>query len=421
MASKWSADGQEVENSARALLGEMNQFMSLENGTVTTRMGHYAFLADALYGLAKHHYAIDDDTIFREFENSIREQFKRDGKLSDPKRLMAEFDQRCQKLLAVQSSFILITSIGLRRGVPKFRIINGCAIKFHRELPKKYQKARSKFLEIKNPINVNAENDGYLFVVCRVKGINALTAFNAGLEALAIYRALCQLQFARRINVFGGPGMTPKYSSELAFRLGNIHTMHLENGSGATETMWHQDLPNFYKPTNVTRIDVVEKRMGQMLRKLNGAPDGYRKFCGRVLLAFAEALDTNDGEARFVKLWLCLELLTGADDAKRIIKRVSFFYAEQEISSAQLQALRAARNSHVHAGTKPARMDLKNFRLAEFVEHLLVFVISNHFKFTRESQWHDFMSTTTDVKSIDEQIERLRLVKKFTKASEVED
>ncbi|MFS2140386.1 hypothetical protein [Duganella sp. Dugasp56] len=100
--------------------------------------------------------------------------------------------------------------------------------------------------------------------------------------------------------------------------------------------------------------------------------------------------------------------MTGADDAKRIIKRVSFFYADQEVAQAQLLSLRRDRNSHVHAGAKPERLGTKNFQLSVFVEHLLVFIISNHFKFENSAKWHKFMSTTSDAQSIDEQIARLK-------------
>lgn len=419
MAARWWVDGLTMENYARALMGEIAPLMSVEDGKVSILMGQYEFLSDSLFGLLEHGYAIDHTTLFHAFEDALRECFKVDQKLSAPKKLAAEFDKKCGKLLSKQSEFILITSINLKVGVFQARSIRGCALKFYRNLPRKYVKGRNTLLAIKNSINVNVENDGYLFVEVKTRNINDRTAFEFATEALAIYRAIYQLFFSNPIQMFAGPEMSHKYPSDLALKLGNIHTMHLESGESAADAHWFEDHPNFSEPINVSDIAGLDKNVAKMLRKLTNWSQEYRGFCERILLAFADAMDTRDPEAHFVKLWLCLELLTGADDAKTIIKRVSFFYAQQDIAAAQLRALRAARNSHVHAGATPGRMDLKNFRLGVFVEHLFVFALANHFKFSRISQWHDFMSTTTDGKSIAEQIARLKMVRKFASPAEI--
>jgi hypothetical protein len=416
MASHWQVDGQAMENSALALMADMVQYMSVSDSGVGILMGEYEFLQDALFGLIRHNYVIDDDTLFRMLEESLRAHFIAD-KLPDAKKLLAEFDRRCGKLLSKQAEYVLITTAGMRGRLPKSRVINGCSIKFHAKLPKKYLSARDKLLKIKNPINVNVENEGYAFVEARVKSPTGTTAFMVAAEALAVFRALWQLHFGKNVQLFAPSGSAAKYPSDIAIKLGNVHTMHLPDGSAAGEMHWFEEAPNYSKPINIKEPEVIEQRVGKMLRKLEWSSQEYRAFCTRILLAFAEAICTNDLEARFVKLWLCLELLTGADDAKRIIKRVSFFYADQDVAKAQLLALRGARNSHVHAGAKPGRLGMKNFQLSMFVEHLLIFIISNHFKFTNSAQWHEFMSTTTDAKSIDEQIARLKMVKKFAAPS----
>lgn len=420
MTTRWSVDGLAVENHALTLMREITQYLSLHNGSVSIQMGQYEYLADALFGLIDHGYTIDDDTLFDELEESLRAIFKTDGTLSDAKKLLRELDRRCGILLANQSDYVLITSVSVHGGIPKARNINGCIINFHEFLPEKYRQARESLLQIPNPAKVNCENDGYLFVEVLVKSVNERTAFLTAAEALAVFRALCQLHLSKSVQMFLGPGLRHKYPTELAFRLGNIHTIHLPSGDKADEVHWYENLPNLSKPGKINQLQVIDERLDRQLLKLEAASREYRQFCLRSLHAFAEALDTRDAEAQFVKLWLCLELLTGADDAKQIIKRVSFFYGDQQVAAAQLRALRAARNSHVHAGAKPARMDMKNFRLAIFVENLLTFAIGNHFGCERASEWHEFMNTTTDVKSIDQQILRLEMVKKFSKPNNVE-
>lgn len=413
MATRWYVDGLPVENLARDLMTEMASSMSLVNGQVSMNVGEFDFLADSLFGLIEHHYSIDDETLYGEFLAALRECFRADEKLSDAKSLLARFDKRCGALLSKRSDYVFISSLNLAGALPKARTINGCLIKFHRTLPRHFRKARATLLQVKNPIKVNDENEGYLFVEVRVSGVNDLAAFEAAMEALAIYRGLVQLHVAKKISLFAGPSLSHRYPAEATVKLGNIHTMHRVGGEPAREAHWYEDFPNASPPTTIAKFKDADDRIGRMLQKIQRAPLEYQEFCTKFILAYTNAMDTRDEEAKLVKFWLCLELLTGADDAKNIIKRIAFFYSNQKLVTAQLRALRAARNSHVHAGTKPVRLSLKNFMLVEFIENLIVFVVSNHFKFETRQQWWDFMSTTTDIKSIDQQISRLKMVKKF--------
>lgn len=418
MVSKWCTDGIAMDNFARILMAEMAKDMSVTGESVGIRVGQFEFLSDALFGLIKHDYSFDDDTLFKFFTTALKTYYKKDQKLSNATNFLREFDKECGNALSKQQEFSFISALGVKELVPLSRVIDGCSIRFHRELPKKYRVSRARLLSIHNLINVHLENEDYIFVEIRTSSFNAHTAFSMAREALAVYRALWELHLGKKISLFTGPGLH-KFPAEASLKIGNLHTVHCPDGSAATEAHWYEDTPQSNPPIYIRDPNPAEASIGKMLKKLARASKEYQVFCRKALLAYMDALDTSDREAKFVKLWLCLELLTGADDAKSIIRRVAFFYTDQEIVTAQLRALRAARNSHVHAGTKPLRLDVKSFKLCEYVEQLLSFVIYNHFKFVTSSQWHDFMSTTTDVKSIDEQIRRLKMVKRFAAPRQV--
>ena len=114
-----------------------------------------------------------------------------------------------------------------------------------------------------------------------------------------------------------------------------------------------------------------------------------------------------------MKLWLTLELITDADDAKTIIKRVSFFYKDRAVEKAILQSLRGARNDNVHAGEELPNVELKNFQLCKYIELLLRFFLENPFKYEKLHELRTFISSKTEVSAIDDEIKRLKLVKKF--------
>ncbi|MBV6323736.1 hypothetical protein [Duganella violaceipulchra] len=253
-------------------------------------------------------------------------------------------------------------------------------------------------------------------VVIRVRAINDLTAFTEAMDSLSIYRGLWQLHIQKKIALFSMIS-DETHSSGAVVKVGNIHTVHLPDGSMTRSAHWHEDASNHEKPIEIKGFDVIEKKVGALIAKLNKATNQYHNFCGKALLSYVAAIDKVDQEARFVALWLCLELITGADDAKEIIRRTAFFFAEGDVAKAQLRSLRAARNSHVHAGVKPGGIDVKNFQMCVFVEALLGFIIINHFKFSKASEWRDFMSTATDLGTIDQQMARLRLVKRLVTLS----
>lgn len=421
MNTRWCADRLDATNHAKILMADMAQYMEVNNGSVAIKMGRFEFCADALLGLIEHHYSIDDETLLEELEASLRESFKTDNKLSNPQKLLREFDSRCGKLLSSQSDFIFISSIGIRNVTPSPCVIKGCSIQFHAALPEKFKEARQRLLKISNPIKVNAENENYIFVEVQVKAVNDASAFAMATEALAIYRSLLQLRFEKTISMFSGPNGNHTYPADAIAKMGNIHTIHRTDGSAVREAHWAEDTPNLAPPAKFKDFDSAQVKLNHMLEKMSQSPIEYQEFCRKTLVNYSNALDTTDPQAKFVKLWLCLELLTNSDTAEHIIKRTAFFYADGGIAKAELRSLRAYRNSHVHGGKQLPRMGMKNWTLCTFIETILHFVISNHFQFSKPSQWHEFMSSTTDIASIDEQISRLELVKKFTTPSPEEE
>ncbi|PIL39200.1 hypothetical protein CR103_14025 [Massilia psychrophila] len=396
-------------------MAEMALSMSLTNGRVSIAVGDYEFYADALFGLLDHSYTIDEETLYREFESAVRDLFRESDSFSDPKKLLLKFDKRCGALLAKKSTFVVITSVNLKDAVPRGRTVNQCAIRFHKTLPRKFRSARAALLKVENSVGINVENDGYLFVEVTVTAVNDYTAFEMAMEALAVYRGLIQLHVSKTINQFAGPTLAHRYPAEPQLKLGNIHTVHTAEGGPIQNAHWFEETINKDPAIEGENFAAADDGVRRFLRKMTNSSPEFSQFCTKFIAAYTTALDTRDADAKLVRFWLCLELLTGADDAKNIIKRIAFFYSNQEVVVAQLKALRSARNSHVHAGAKPPRVALKNFVLVGFIENLIVFVVSNHFKFDNRQQWWDFMSTTTDIKSIDEQIARLRMVKKFAR------
>ena len=67
----------------------------------------------------------------------------------------------------------------------------------------------------------------------------------------------------------------------------------------------------------------------------------------------------------------------------------------------------------MHAGVKPLNVELKNYNLCFYIENILKFLILNPFKCEKFDTILKFISSPTELNTIDQQIENLHMVKKF--------
>lgn len=415
MAIAWKVEKTEVSSLAKCLMEDIEDDLSLgESGKVSTRMGNYQFLADSLFGLIEHKFPLESSVLYKIFEESIRECFAQSESLSDEKILLKIFGLKCEKLLRSKKDFVLLTSVNISlKENPKPRNIDGCQISFYKKIPIKYRESRLNLITtVKNKLDIYSENEGYQFVVIKICAADAMTAYSNAMNAFDIYRGLCQVNIQKNLG-FLASSARQMYNSDCRLKMGNIHTLHLPDGSQAMKAYWIEDVANFSEPRNMNDFPEIDRRVGKVLSKFNKFDKEYRDVCVKALTGYVSAISKEDQESRFLSLWLCLELLTGADSADNIIKRICFFYEDREFHVATLLALRRARNSHVHAGISPLNIEIKNFRLVTFVERMLVRFLSNNFRFSTPRQFFDFVSLNTDVEVINDQISKLKLVKKF--------
>ncbi|SQH75605.1 conserved protein of unknown function [Shewanella benthica] len=66
--------------------------------------------------------------------------------------------------------------------------------------------------------------------------------------------------------------------------------------------------------------------------------------------------------------------------------------------------------TNICAGVKPLNVEMKNFNLCLYIEDLFRFFINNPFKYDNLQKVIDFISLPTDLQTIDQQIENLKMV-----------
>jgi len=132
----------------------------------------------------------------------------------------------------------------------------------------------------------------------------------------------------------------------------------------------------------------------------------YGKEIEAAIIRYVRALDSQDYNVAFVKLWSLLEFLTSTlrDGYDRTIKRTVFQFADRDYNKQVLEHLRQYRNNSVHLGTGENDIDTHIYQLKGYVEQLLKFHIGNHFKFDNLSEAAKFMDLTPDIEALNKQI-----------------
>ena len=404
MQIKWDKDHCPV-----SLIKEIKSNLSLTtDGKVSYQIG-IDFYFDALFGKVIHSYNLDYDVLYNEFTLSITDTFKANN-LSKPNEILNNFKTRCDDILRNKDKYILVTSINLKNTyLPKRRKINDCTLSFSKDIPAKYMKARQKLLEEHAELSLS-EQEEFLFVSISVQASNIKTAYMNAMGALDILRAVWQLGFRKNIN-FLAASKEHEYPTDSIISLGQMHSLHLDNGKEAWKRAWYEPRYQTTQPTTFKEFALAEANLDALLSKIRRSP--FREHLNNSLISYINALDQNEQEFRFIKLWSALEKLVKTDDSKMLIKRVSFFYDKREETKEILESLRKARNINAHSGIKPFNVEMKNFQMCKYLDDLLRFFIHNPFKYKSIHKIIDFISLPTEHETIDEQISNLNMVKKF--------
>jgi len=391
------------------LLKDIKSNIFLNNeGNVSYKIG-IDFSIDAMFGKVIHGFSLDHTVLYNEFKNSVTDAFK-DNRLSNPDSILLKFKLRCEKNIRNQNKYFLVTSISLKNThLPKRRSINNSVISFSKEVPARYVKSRKKLFLQHSDLNLS-EQENFLYVTVSIRASDINTAFKNGIANLDIIRAAWQIGFRKNTN-FLAANKEKEYPTESIVALGQVHTLHIGTGKEAWAGLWYE--PNFKRKEAITVKDfrVTELNLTSLLKKIRMNP--FSDHVCESLRSYINALDQSEQEFRYMKLWSVLEKLLKSDETKILIKRISFFYADRALHKEILDSLRKARNINAHSGVKPFNVEMKNFSLCRYLDDILKFFIFNPFKYNNLQQNIDFISLSTELQTIDEQIKNLYSVKKF--------
>ena len=301
-------------------------------------------------------------------------------------------------------------NINFSNDLPKYSI-NGCSIRFYKHLPKKYRKARKSMLSEVSSWLIDEDESFSYYVVAHISDKTAHEAVEKMLDAIDLLRGIWNLHTNKSMVLsFGG---RKKPINQIT--IGALHTLHDKNGAKLTDTFWYE--PEHYK--NHSKVDFSKssyktleftKNVRKALRK-----NSYRENVESAIIRYTRALDSQDYNAVFIKLWSVLEGLTHTlkDSYDKTIKRAVFQYSDREYNRQVLEHLRQYRNRSVHLGAGENDIDTHVYQLKSYVEQLIRFHITNHFKFESMSEAARFMDLQPDKGALKKQIKLCQAGIKF--------
>ena len=406
MSVKWK-----TKNAAppRALIKEAASVIRAtgDKGTSLT-IGHSDFVCDALLGTIEHPYDLAAEVLHRHLLHVIA-QAPRNQNTIDPEIITKEFKRRCEEHLRKHFQYVLVTTVSLNKDQNlKRRHVDSCRVEFHRVVPKKYQTSRTKVIA-QHYTHELVEKEQFLCACVHVNAPDERTAFNRAMRALDLLRSLWQLAHRRPINFLASAAHL-EFPSDALMGLGPLHTLHRPTGAALPTTLWFERPYQPMPPTGVPDLAATEASLTQLLSLLRRNP--YVDHMTVALRSYISAVDQHQQQFRFLKLWVTLEALLKTDQAKLLIRRASFFYENREYQRALLWSLRDARNFTAHKSGEAEGMEMKNFQFAEIIRHILMVFLRNPFREERVDKILEMLSIS-DEQSIDEQIMRLRKIKRL--------
>jgi hypothetical protein len=201
-----------------------------------------------------------------------------------------------------------------------------------------------------------------------------------------------------------------------AFILGPIHTLHMPDGSPATDAWWYE--PSYRAPVDVWRDTHHLPKMlafaGKTRTQLRRLP--YRDTIISALLRYSRALDSNDWNTAFLQLWSILELLTGTtanESHKTTVKRTAFAFKDFDFAYQSLLHLRSYRNAAIHSAEEGANIEPMMYQAKNAVEGLLNFHLRHAGNFASLGAAIEFLDSPADKSIVEKNIRNLIKVRRY--------
>lgn len=328
-----------------------------------------------------------------------------------PADFLAAANSELTALLATsEQQYRFLTTISVRKqDTPRTLSCLGTNIRFlEKGFPRKF--APRADLIRKHPTGLKETPTSYCSLVVSAKAKSPAAAVHKALRAVDLQRALWCLMTNPQMEIsFGSFSVNPIN----IVRLGGYHTLHLPDGSPASEGMWFE--PAFV-PTKVAEFSkpaVIQKNTQWAFRRLRMS--SYSEQLVSALIRYVRAFDESDANTAFIRLWSALESLVspGVADYEKLVRRCAFLFQEGAFHRQMLEHLREYRNGTVHSGELSDRARTLCFQLQLYFSALVWFHLRNASFFDSLDEANRFLDSPASAAEINRQLQLTRKALRF--------
>ncbi len=187
-----------------------------------------------------------------------------------------------------------------------------------------------------------------------------------------------------------------------AIFLGPIHTFHKPSGEVEGGQFWYE--PGLQRDTTLLQLDAEEAETLKTAAKIRAMlrRHAYREAMENAFVRYARAMDSIDHDMTIQKLWSLLEFLTdtGLASYDTTVRRVRFLYKDDRFTGQVLEHLRRYRNRSVHGGHSGGDVESEVYQVKRYVEAMLEYHLSNHYKFCSVAQACEMLDLPTDASQL---------------------
>jgi hypothetical protein len=194
-------------------------------------------------------------------------------------------------------------------------------------------------------------------------------------------------------------------------RLGPIQLLHSRTGAVDPNRVFYE--PDFRDEIEPYRLDVVPKQMDACLKgfcwTLKHSPIG--DIIDKSIRQYNAAMSNHDESLCLIRLWSCLEILTGTTRAetKDTVRRASFFSKDYDYRRRKLALIADLRNSYVHSGTEITMVDHLVMDLKVYVAELIMTLVFGDRKFETQEQYLQVLDLPSRVDDLRKRIKVAKL------------
>lgn len=294
--------------------------------------------------------------------------------------------------------FVLVTSLSVATLPLKSISIRGCKISPVNRRRGKFRTPEPIERLLKTtPFSEHLASTTFVPIKVNTTGRSIHEATNNALNAVSLLRGIWTL-----LVTYGSWSLnlgSPKLHGIGVIHTGPIHTLHLPDGSAATDLYWYEanyaDEQNVYAPKN--GWSTLEKSRRTAMRMINRLP--YKREFESLIIRYVSALDFNDLDVACLQLWSILEKLTdtiGAD-YDTTIRRATWGLQDSQYQRQLLEAIRFRRNQYVHAARSGEARDQAAYLIKSFVEPHLLRLMRNHLGVRTLAEYAEYLALPTDV------------------------